>query len=67
MAEKGNVKETELYPVEQLQKQFQVSDAVHKGVCCWMSWNRGKEVTKKEYAAAVKVFSKGAAGRRENA
>ncbi len=67
MAEKGNVKEAELYPVERLQVQMQVPDAVHKGVCCRMSWNRGKEVTKKEYAAAVKVFSEGTAGRRGHA
>lgn len=67
MAEKANAKEVEKYSIEQLQTQMKVSDAVHKGVCFLMGWNKGKEVEKQEYAAAVKKFNGGAAGRRGHA
>lgn len=61
------VKEAERYPIEQLQVEEQVSDAIHSGTCSQMGWCRGKEVTKKEYMAAVATFKGSVAGRRSHA
>lgn len=55
------------FPVEKLQMELQVKKEVHAGTCMRMGWMTGKEVTKEEYAAAVKKFREGAAGRRSNA
>ena len=69
MAEKetANAKAAECYPVEQVKDRLQVPDAVHMGTCIQMGWSRGKEVTVKEYEAAVKKFKGTAAGRKKNA
>lgn len=65
MAEK-TVRDTEKYPVDLLRKELQVPDAVHAGTCIREGWNRGKEVTRKEYSTAVERF-RGAAGRKGHA
>lgn len=65
MAEK-TVKDTGQYPVEKLQKELQIPDALHAGTCVQMGWIQGKEISRKEYIAALERF-KGAAGRRRNA
>lgn len=54
------------YPIEELQKQLHIAEAVHTGACIRMGWSRGKQVTKMEYASAVESF-RTAAGRRSNA
>lgn len=69
MAEKKpeTAKEVNKYPVEKIQAEMKVSDAVHIGVCIQMGWHKGKEVSEDEYKAAVKQFKSSAAGRRKNA
>lgn len=56
-----------IYTIEELQRQLHATDAVHTGACIRMGWNRGKQVTKAEYAAAVESFRAAAAGRSGNA
>lgn len=69
MAEKGTgtAKAAERYTTEQLKQQMGIGDAVHSGTCARMNWCRGKEITEKEYTAAVEKFKAAAAGRRRNA
>lgn len=55
------------YPIEELQRQLHVEEAVHTGACIRMRWSRGKQVTKTDYASAVENFRTAAAGRRSNA
>ena len=61
------VEDLERHPVEQMQKMLGVPPALHTGTCIQMGWCRGKEVTRKEYSAAVEKFKKSAAGRRGHA
>lgn len=64
MAGKANIA---MCPIERLQEQLQVPDAVHTGTCIKMGWSRGKQVTKADYAAAVETFQRAAAGRSKDA
>lgn len=56
----------ERHPVEKLQAETEIPDAVHAGTCLQMGWSRGKEVTREEYLQAVKKF-KDSAGRSRHA
>lgn len=69
MAEKKTetAKGANKYPVEKLQVEMRVTNAVHTGICIQMGWHKGKEVSKEEYTAAIKQFKSSAAGRRKNA
>lgn len=66
MAGKTNTN-TAMYPIERLQIQLRVPDAVHTGACIKMGWSRGKQVTKTDYAAAVESFREAVAGRSKDA
>lgn len=65
--EAGTAKSLERFPVEQMKGKVDVPEAVHTGTCIQMGWRRGKEVTCKEYLAAVEGFKSSAAGRRGHA
>ncbi len=53
-----------IHPVEELRRRCKVSEADHAGACIKMGWKPRKEVTQKEYTAAVEAFRRCAVGRR---
>lgn len=69
MAEKGTgtAKASERYTIEKLKLRLGIEDSIHSGTCMKMNWCKGKEITEKEYTAAVEKFKASAAGRRGNA
>lgn len=65
--ETKSLADVEKYPVEQLQAQTGMSDAVHAGICIKMGWSSGKEITEKEYLQAAEAFRAAGAGRSRHA
>lgn len=65
--EARTAKDLERFPVELMQGKMGLPEAVHAGTCIQMGWCKGKEVTCKEYLAAVEEFRSSAAGRRGHA
>jgi len=51
-------KTVELFPVEKIKEELNISDTVFAGVMAHKKWANGKQVTKKEMETAINEFLK---------
>lgn len=56
--QKDTKKTIELFLVEKLKKELNVSDSIFAGVMAHKKWLKGKQVTKKEMEIAINEFLK---------
>lgn len=56
--QKETKKTDELFPVEKIKEELNISDSVFAGVMAHKKWSKGKQVTKNEMETAVNEFLK---------
>ncbi len=57
-ADQKEIKKSELFIVEKIKEELNISDAVFAGVMAHKGWARGKQITKKEMETAISEFLK---------